>query len=154
MMLVVSAVTALGLTFSERNLTANTEREMEASFRADFTALSHAQALRVASLVERSRALVRRSRIQAALEDNALDLLYPSAREELRDLLAPAGTPASAPANAALRARFYRFLDLTGAIVSPPPNAPDVGALSATDEARLALPRLPDRPQLGYLAVA
>jgi signal transduction histidine kinase len=154
MMLVVSAVTVLGLMLSERNLTANTERAMEASFRADFTALSHAQALRVASLVERSRALVRRSRIQAALEDSALDLLYPSAREELRDLLTPSGATASAPANPTLRARFYRFLDLTGAIVSPPLHAPDVGALSAADEARLALPRLPDRSQLGYLAVA
>ncbi len=151
MMLVVSAVTLLGFILAQRNLTASVERELELSFQSELSALANAQAVRVAVLTERSRALVRRPRIHAALEDNALDLLYPSAKDELRDIMQRANE--RDPAAPALRARFYRFLDRHGAVVTPPKNAPDVGALPVADEARLALPRPTDQPQLGYLAV-
>ena len=152
MMLVVSGVTGLGLSFAERNLTAGVERGLEREFQAELVALHHAQAVRSAALAERCRALVRKPRIHAALEDNALDLLYPSAKDELRDILQ--GSAESAPDSAvpALHAHFYRFLDRTGAIVVPPAYAGDVGGLSAADEVRLRLPRAPDQPQLGYLA--
>lgn len=149
MMLVVSGVTVLGLTFAERNLTAGVERDLEREFKSGLTALNNAQAIRNAALVERYRALVRRPRITAAIED-APDLLYPSAQFELHDLMQRADSTPADPAAPALRALFYRFLDRRGAVISPPRNAPDTGQLAAPDEARLSLPRLPDRTQLGY----
>lgn len=153
MMLVVSAVTALGLYFSERNLAARVEEEHEREFQTEFASLQRARDLRHAALVERCRALVRKPRIHAALEDNALDLLYPSAADELRDIMERPGAPAATADSAApaLRARFYRFLDRRGAVIAPK-NPAAVGALTAAEEAALTLPRAPDQPQLGYLA--
>lgn len=151
MMLVVTAVTALALYLAERNLAANVRRELEREFQSQLAALHHAQAIRHAALVERCRALVRKPRIHAALEDDALDLLYPSAEDELRDVMAPAAEPPAADGHEpALRAAFYRFLDRTGRVIVPPAGAP-VGPLSAATEARLALPRLDGAQQLGYL---
>ena len=49
-----------------------------------------------------------------------------------------------------LHARFYRFLDSTGAVIKPP-NASDVGELDAKTEAQLSLNRLPDTQQIGYV---
>ena len=151
MMLVVSAVTVLGLFFAERNLTAGVARDREREFQAQLASLHHARAVRAAALAERCRALVRKPRIHAALEDNALELLYPSAKDELRDILPGPAEAAPDSAVPALRAHFYRFLDRTGAIVVPPAKAGDVGLLTAADEAQLRLPRAPDQPQLGYL---
>ena len=153
MMLLVSTVTVLGLVIAERNLTAGVERNLEREFQAELASLNHAQAIRHAALAERCRALVRKPRIHAALEDNALDLLYPSAEDELRDITQRRDDPASDPATPALRSLFYRFLDRTGAVI-PPQNAQVVGPLAPADAARLALPRAPDQPQLGYLALS
>lgn len=153
MMLVVSAVTALGLYFSERNLATRVEEEHEREFQTEFASLQRTRDLRHAALVERCRALVRKPRIHAALEDNALDLLYPSAADELRDMMERPGAPAATADSAApaLRARFYRFLDRRGAVIAPK-NPAAVGALTAAEEAALTLPRAPEQPQLGYLA--
>ena len=49
-----------------------------------------------------------------------------------------------------LHARFYRFLDSTGAVIKPP-NPYDVGELDAKTETQLALSRLPDTQQIGYI---
>jgi signal transduction histidine kinase len=146
LMLVVCAITGIGLVLAERNLAAGVTRDLENTFDAELTALRRVQELRHAALVERCRALVRKPRIHAALEDGALELLYPSAADELRDLMAPAG-PGSA---AGLHAEFYRFLDRNGAVI-PPPAAAKVGVLSVGDTAQLVLPRAPDTPQLGYV---
>ncbi len=146
LMLVVSVITVAGLVWAERSLAAGVTRDLEQSFNAELSALRRVQDLRHAALVERCRALVRRSRIHAALEDGALDLLYPSAVDELRDLMAPAG--AGSPTG--LHAEFYRFLDRSGAVI-PPPASVKVGELPAADSAQLALPRVPDTPQVGYL---
>ena len=43
--------------------------------------------LRHAALADRCNALVAKPRIHAAIEDDAIDLLYPSAKDELRDLM-------------------------------------------------------------------
>ena len=150
MMLVVSASTALALYFAERNAAADVERGLQREFQGELAALHHVQEIRHAALVERCRALVGKPRIHAALEDNALDLLYPSAQDELRDVMAPAGEAAAEESATALHAEFYRFLDRTGALIAPP-NARAVGALRPEEEAQLALPGLSDRQQLGYL---
>lgn len=150
MMLVVSVVVGLALSVMERNLAANVEQERRREFQAELAALHHRQEIRHAALVERCRALARKPRIHAALEDNALDLLYPSAQDELRDVMASGETPAGEEAGPSLHATFYRFLDARGAVISPPATA-EVGALTPEEEAHLALGVLPNRQQLGYL---
>ena len=148
-MFVVVAITAFGLVLAERNLAATVARELETAFTAEFAALRRVQDLRHAALAERCRALVRKPRIHAALEDGALDLLYPSAADELRDIMA-----AAAPgAPAGLHAEFYRFLDRHGAVIAPPATAA-VGGLTPAESAQLVLPRAPETPQLGYLVRA
>jgi signal transduction histidine kinase len=149
MMLVVSIV-ALGLYVAQHRVAENGKRDFERQFQGEVAALHAVQEVRHAMLAERCRALARRPRIHAALEDNALDLLYPSARDELADVMNPDDGPSREPAPYALHARFYRFLNSQGGVISPP-DAKDVGELRPEDEARLALPGLPDQPQLGYL---
>src|SRR5437870_12428174 len=109
MMLVVSAVTAFGLYLAQRNVTATAQRDLQQSFQAELSSLDKVQELRNAALAERCRALALRPRIHAALEDNALDLLYPSAKDELRDLM-ESDEPSAEQATHSLRAKFYRFL--------------------------------------------
>lgn len=149
MMVVVSAATIGALYFGQRNAARAVEQELRREFQASLTALHNVQELRHAALVERCRALVRRPRIHAALEDNALDLLYPSARDELRDLMM-SDRGNGDYGGYALHAEFYRFLDRSGAVI-PPGSLPDVGPLRPEDERRLALPAAPERQQLGYL---
>ncbi len=149
MMLVVSAVTLLVLTLAQRRLADTFENELRAAFEAELEALERTQEMRHVALLERCRSLVRRPRIQQSLEE-APDLLYPNANDELRDLTTvPAG--ADALATRGLHAQFYRFLDRSGAVISPPQPRSE-GTLAREVEARLALPRLPERPQLGYVA--
>src|SRR4029077_13224153 len=108
--LVVLAMTGLGLFLAQRKVAIEAARDLQQDFRNELATLHGVQELRYAALAERCRALVMRPRIHAALEDNALDLLYPTARDELREVLAPDGTSDEQPSNV-VRARFYRFLD-------------------------------------------
>lgn len=147
MMAVVVPITALGLYVGQRKLTDQVAGELQARFQTELGALHTLQEVRHAALAERCRALVRKPRIHAALEDNALDLLYPSARDELQDLLVPVET--SVPAFA-LHAEFYRFLDVKGAVI-PSNERAGVGKLEASEETRLALHVVPREPQTGYL---
>ncbi len=151
MMLVVVALTALGLFLAQRKVQIEAQLDLEQDFRNELATLHGVQEMRHAALAERCRALVQRPRIHAALEDNALDLLYPSAQDELRDIIqneAPASP--EAPARG-LSARFYRFLDGRGAVISPEDGA-NVGELKPEEEAQLALDGLPDSQQIGYIA--
>ncbi len=153
-MLLVTILTLLALFFAQRSLAAGFEEELQRQFQGELAAIDRAQQLRRGALVERCRALVRRPRIRAAFEDDALDLLYPNAADELRDLVARPAEAVPADATRGLRARFYRFLDRKGAVIVPPAGERTVGALAPADEARLALPALGERPQIGYLAHA
>jgi signal transduction histidine kinase len=149
MMLVVLVMTGIGLFLAERKVAIEARRDLLQDFRNELATLHGVQEMRHTALAERCRALVMRPRIHAALEDNALDLLYPSAKDELRDILKPtqATTGSAAPA---LGARFYRFLDGNGAVISPP-DPDQVGRLNPEKEAQLSLPSVPDQPQLGYI---
>src|SRR5437764_4882155 len=149
-MLVVSAIMAFGLYLAQRNVTAAAQRDLQQNFQAELSSLHKVQELRHAALAERCRALVLKPRIHAALEDNALDLLYPSAKDELRDLM-EGEEPPPRQATRSLHARFYRFLDSAGAVLSPP-NPKDVGVLSTQAEAQLILTKLPETQQIGYLS--
>ena len=148
MMLVVSGVTAFGIYLGQGRVTANAKRDLRQTFQAELSGLDKLQQLCNATLAERCRILAEKPRIHAALEDNALDLLYPSAKDELRDLMD--GSDSSDQRAVSLHARFCRFLDGTGVVLSPP-NQKDVGELDAKTEAQLALKTLPDKQQVGYL---
>ena len=149
MMLVVSAIMAFGLYLAQRNVTAAAQRDLQQNFQAELSSLDKVQELRNAALAERCSALALRPRIHAALEDNALDLLYPSAEDELRDLMeGDEGSPQEAIPS--LHAKFYRFLDSAGAVLSPP-NPKDVGELDPKAEAQLRLQKLPEAQQIGYI---
>jgi signal transduction histidine kinase len=152
MMLVVSALTSLGLFLAQRNVAANARRDLQQNFQAEISLLHNLQELRHAALAERCRILAEKPRIHASLEDNALDLLYPSAKDELHDLM-ETGQPATERAAGSLHATFYRFLDDTGAVLAPP-DPKDVGVLNGEAEAQLSFKKLPDRQQVGYLARA
>ena len=149
MMLVVSAMTVSGLYLAQRKIMADAGRDLQQNFQAELSSLDKVQELRRAALAERCSVLASRSRIHAALEDNALDLLYPSAKDELRDLMEEE-EPSPERAAASLHAKFYRFLDATGAVLSPT-NPRDVGELNPKAEVQLALKKLPETQQIGYI---
>lgn len=150
MMLVVAGLTGAGLYLAQRNAMANLQRDLQRDFQSDLTALHSVEELRYSALAERCRALVAKPRLHAALEDNALDLLYPSAKDELRDIMQDENNPQPDEISGVPHARFYRFLDRTGLLL-PPPNPTEVGMLRADEEAQLALQPLPQTPQIGYL---
>lgn len=150
MMLVVAGLTATGLYVAQRNATGALQQDLERDFQSDLSALHSVEELRYAALAERCRVLAGKPRIHAALEDNALDLLYPSAKEELRDIMQDKANPQPDEASGLPHARFYRFLDGTGSVLAPP-SPEDVGILRADEEGQLVLKPLPQTPQIGYL---
>ncbi len=150
MMLVVSVVAVAILLFAQHNMARNVRLDFQREFQNELAALRAVQEVRHAALAERCRVLARRPRIHAALEDGAPDLLYPSARDELVDVMDTGDGAAREPGAYTLRARYYRFLDGSGKAI-PPPNARDVGELGPAEESQLNLARLPDTPQTGYI---
>src|SRR6184192_3850579 len=149
MMLVVATLTALGFYLAQRKVTADAERNLQQIFQNELSSLHKLEELRHAALADRCNALAAKSRIHAALEDNALDLLYPSAKDELRDLM-EGDEASSEQVTPSLHAKFYRFLDGAGAVLSPP-NPKDVGELDPRAEAQLGLKKLPEAQQIGYI---
>jgi len=146
MALIIVVLTLGGLYLVESSVRAETRHDLQNDFAAELTLLRTVRELRHAFLAERCRALVRKPRIHAALEDNALDLLYPSARDELGDAV-PAGDVAAAMT---IHPRFYRFLDSRGSVI-PPLNATEVGLLTSDEAARLAFAAVPQEQQNGCL---
>ena len=149
-MLVVTLVMGVGLYFALQAAAANFEDELQRDFQGKLDSERRIQEISYAALTEHCRALARRSRIHAALEDGALDLLYPSANDELRDLTETDDSPPADPSLPGLHAKYYRFLDIHGAVISPP-DPDTAGRLSPPEEAQLALKALPDQQQAGYL---
>ena len=147
MMVVVSGLMALALYLAQRHVAAAAQSNLRQNFQAELLSFDKVRELRNATLAERCGALASRPRIHAALEDNALDLLYPSAKDELRDLME---TAQPSQAERFLRAKFYRFLDPVGEVLSPPVPK-DVGELSPKTEAQLTLKKLPKTQQIGYI---
>lgn len=148
--LVIVTLALGGLYVAERSVRAETQHDLQVAFASELGLLRTVRDIRHASLAERCRVLVRKPRIHAALEDNALDLLYPSAKEELGDAL-PVGQAADdAMARRSIRPRFYRFIDINGAVI-PPVNAPEVGVLAPDEERRLNFAAVPQDQQNGFL---
>ena len=148
MMVVVSALTSLGIYVAQQRAAKDAEGDLQRDFELELASLHRHQDLRNAAVEDRSKSLAKNARIHAALEDNALDLLYPSAREELRDLMEETSDDRVGAAEA-LHARFYRFLDSHGAVIVP--LMVDAGRLSPNEQAQLAQNRVPQTMQTGYL---
>src|SRR5246127_5160786 len=148
-MVIVVTLTALGFYLAQRKVTADAERNLQENFQAEISSLHKLEELRHAALAERCDILAAKPRIHAAIEDNAIDLLYPSAKDELRDLMEGEEPPPEQAAQS-LHATFYRFLDGTGAVLRPP-NPKEVGQLGRKAEAQLALAKLPETQQIGYV---
>src|SRR5919109_4244341 len=148
-MVIVATLTALGFYLAQRRITADAERNLQDTFQAELSSVDKLEELRHAALADRCNALAGKSRIHAAIEDDAIDLLYPSAKDELRDLM-EGDEPPPEQAARSQHARFYRFLDSTGAVIKPP-NASEVGKLDAKTEAQLFLYKLPRTQQIGYV---
>lgn len=151
-MIIVATLTALGFYLAQRRVTADAERNLQQTFQTELSSMHKIEELRHAALADRCNALVAKPRIHAAIEDDAIDLLYPSAKDELRDLMEGEEPPPEHAAGS-LHARFYRFLDEDGAVIKPP-NPSDVGELDAATEAQLSLRKLPDTRQIGYIQSA
>src|SRR5436305_14330737 len=149
MMVIVATLTGLGLYLAQRKVTADAERNLQATFQTELSSLDKLEELRHAALTDRCNALAAKSRIHAAIEDNAIDLLYPSAKDELRDLM-EGEEPLPEQAAQSLHATFYRFLDGSGAVLKPP-NPKEVGQLGRKAEAQLSLTKLPKTQQIGYV---
>src|SRR2546430_4930131 len=152
MMVIVATLTGLGFYLAQRRVTADAERNLQQTFQTELSSMHKVEELRYAALAERCNALVAKPRIHAAIEDDAIDLLYPSAKDELRDLMEGEEPPPEQAARS-LHARFYRFLDEDGAVIKPP-NPSDVGELDAATETQLSLRKLPDTRQIGYIQSA
>jgi signal transduction histidine kinase len=148
-MIIVASLTALGFYLAQRRVTADAERNLQQAFQTELASLHQVEELRHAALADRCIALVAKPRIHAAIEDDAMDLLYPSAKDELHDLMEGEEPPPEQAARS-LHARFYRFLDRTGALIKPP-NPSDVGELNPETEAQLSLSELPEERQIGYI---
>ncbi len=151
-MVIVATLTALGFYLAQRRVTADAERNLQQTFQTELSSTHKIEELRHAALADRCNTLVAKPRIHAAIEDDAIDLLYPTAKDELRDLMEGEEPPPEQAARS-LHARFYRFLDDTGAVIKPP-NPSDVGELDAATEAQLSLKKLPNTRQIGYIQSA
>src|SRR5207253_8310583 len=148
-MVIVATLTAFGFYLAQRKVTADAERNLQENFQAELSSLHKLEELRHAALADRCKVLAAKSRIHAAIEDNAIELLYPSAKDELRDLMEGEEPPPEQAAQS-LHATFYRFLDGTGTVLNPP-NPNEVGALDRHAEAQLSLRKLPETQQIGYV---
>src|SRR5262252_407979 len=151
-MVIVATLTALSFYLAQRRVTADAEQNLQQAFQTELTSMHQVEELRHAALADRCNTLVAKPRIHAAIEDDAIDLLYPSAKDELRDLMEGEEPPPEQAARS-LHARFYRFLDDTGTVIKPP-NPSDVGELDPATEAQLSLTKLPHIRQIGYIQSA
>jgi len=152
MMIIVVSITGLALIIAQRNVAGNFERNTRADFQSQIAAEHAARDVRLAVLTERCRQLVE-SRIRAAFEDDAPDLVYRTAQTELPDALATREGDAETPGSV-LNAKFYRFLDEKGVVIPPP--AENFGTLERGDkfdEKDLALRGLPEDHQVGFVVV-
>src|SRR5579884_3809456 len=98
MMVIVATLTILSLYLAQRRVAADAERNLQQIFQTELASLHKLEELRHAALADRCDVLAAKPRIHAAIEDDALDLLYPSAKDELRDLMESEEPPPERPA--------------------------------------------------------
>lgn len=142
MMLVVSAITTAVLYFAQRNAESDVQRTLQREFQDEFGALIEVQEAHRAAIAERCRALAKSVRIRASLEESDVEDLYLNAAVELRGMMEGDGGPGSA------RAKFFRFLDAHGAVMSPSRKNDS----SELWDSQLVMTSVPETQQVGYVA--
>ncbi len=151
-MIVVAAVTALTLYLAEQNAQEEVGRNVEREFRDALTALHEAREVRLTLLAERCRSLAKAVRIRAALEESSAEDLYTNAEIELRGILAGEPEPEPEAAGRTLRAKFFRFLDAQGTVITPG-KIVGSGRADGALEAKLGMQGVSNRQEIGYLMV-
>ena len=150
-MVIVATLTALGFYLAQRRVTADAERNLQQTFQTELSSMHKVEELRYAALADRSVALVDKPRIHAAIEDDAMDLLYPSAKDELRDLMEGEGRRPSQQHD--LCTPDFIAFSTTGGNHQAAESLGRRRVDTAT-EAQLSLRKLPDKRQIGYIRSA
>jgi hypothetical protein len=86
-MVLVVTLTSVGLFLAQQKVLSEAKLDMQNDFEREVTDLRHVQEVRNAALAELCTNLVMRPRIHAALEDDALDILYLTARDEMPEVM-------------------------------------------------------------------
>ena len=150
-MIVVGSLTLLGVFVAQRHLSDIANRELEESIEAQIRVSEVTRKVRQAVLSEICDNLARQPRIIASFEDDALDLLYHSARNELRQIYKPQERiVGSGNDSSRLRSKFYRFLNLSGTIIDPM-SSDSAGIISEETIAQLRFDGIPRSAEFGYL---
>jgi len=134
MMFIVVAITGATVYLAENNLRANQQRLLNAQFQDQLRSFLAVQDLRSSAVAEKCREISRSVRLRAALEEKDVDDLYRNALTELQDVFDPS-LGATNSDDERIRASFFRFLDVNGAVLSPgdqPAGEVDPQALART----------------------
>ena len=118
MMLIVVTITGATVYFVENNVRANQQRLLNAQFQNQLRSFLAGQNLRSSAVAEKCRDVSRSVRLRAALEEKDVDDLYRNALTELQGVFDPETAATSSP-DEKIRASFFRFVDLSGAVLPP-----------------------------------
>jgi len=122
MMLIVTAITVVAVYLAEKNLRANQQRLLNAQFQNQLRSFLAVQDLRSSAIAEKCLNVSRSVRLRAALEENDVDDLYQNALAELQEVFDPSAVAANSHGDVS-RASFFRFIDVSGAVLSPGTHA-------------------------------
>ena len=113
MMLIVLTITGATVYIAENNLRANQQRLLNAQFQNQMRSFLAVQDLRSSAVAEKCRDVSRSVRLRAALEEKDVDDLYRNALTELQGVF----NPNEPDAQQSVRASFFRFVDVDGAVL-------------------------------------
>src|SRR5437870_13590726 len=116
MMFIVLAITGATVYIAENNLRTNQQRLLNAQFQNQVRSFLAVQDLRSSAVAEKCRDVSRSVRLRAALEEKDVDDLYRNALIELQGVFNP-NEPAANDAQQSVRASFFRFVDVDGAVL-------------------------------------
>jgi signal transduction histidine kinase len=151
MMLIVVAITGATVYFAENNLRANQQRLLDAQFQNQLRSFLAVQDLRSSAIAEKCRDVSRSVRLRAALEEKDVDDLYRNASAELQEIFDP---DAGAANGEAILASFFRFLDVSGAVLAPGSQpAGDVDPKSLEEALINISPRDADEQSIAFIAI-
>ena len=133
-MLVVCAATALALWFAPRELEQQERERAALEYRVAVEAQRKDAQRQTGLLKELCRSILRKPRVQAALEEDSIPDLYANVRSELEQRTVIDGTKI----NGRDAANGFRFLDKTGMLISPP------GTVREAWESQISQGHIPD----------
>jgi len=123
-MLIVMAITSAAVYFAENNLRSNQQRLLNTQFQNQLRSFLAVQDLQSSAIAEKCRDVSSSVRLRAALEEKDVDDLYKNGFAELQEIFSPDAVATNSP-DQAIRASFFRFVDLGGSVL--PPGAQPAG---------------------------